>query len=78
MSSLVVLFFLCFFSAAFLGINKQISQESKRAFLHSVVNEEGDKEKLEAFVNFCEDTIFEVTLETPHHINYVWLTEGLA
>uniref|UniRef100_X1Z8I7 Ryanodine receptor n=1 Tax=Capitella teleta TaxID=283909 RepID=X1Z8I7_CAPTE len=33
---------------------------SKRAFLHSVVAEEGDKEKLEAFVNFCEDTVFEV------------------
>ena len=36
-------------------------QESKRSFLHSVVNEGGDKEKLESFVNFCEDTIFEVT-----------------
>ena len=35
-------------------------QDSKRAFLHVAVNEEGDKEKLEAFVNFCEDTIFEV------------------
>lgn len=35
-------------------------QESKRSFLHSVVNEGGDKEKLESFVNFCEDTIFEV------------------
>ena len=38
-------------------------QESKRSFLHSVVNEGGDKEKLESFVNFCEDTIFEVLLE---------------
>ena len=35
-------------------------QDSKRAFLHECVNEEGDKEKLDAFVNFCEDTIFEV------------------
>ena len=35
-------------------------QESKRAFLHAVINEGGDKEKLESFVNFCEDTIFEV------------------
>ena len=26
-----------------------------------MVNEGGDKEKLESFVNFCEDTIFEVT-----------------
>ena len=25
-----------------------------------MVNEGGDKEKLESFVNFCEDTIFEV------------------
>ena len=37
------------------------NQESKRSFLHSVVNEGGDKEKLESFVNFCEDTIFEVS-----------------
>lgn len=36
-------------------------QESKRSFLHSVINEGGDKEKLESFVNFCEDTIFEVS-----------------
>lgn len=35
-------------------------QESKKAFLHLVVNETDDKEKLEQFVNFCEDTIFEV------------------
>ncbi|XP_048731868.2 ryanodine receptor-like isoform X6 [Ostrea edulis] len=35
-------------------------KDSKRSFLHSVVNEGGDKEKLECFVNFCEDTIFEM------------------
>ncbi|XP_052827801.1 ryanodine receptor isoform X7 [Octopus bimaculoides] len=35
-------------------------KESKRSFLHSVINEGGDKEKLESFVNFCEDTIFEM------------------
>ncbi|KAF7261042.1 hypothetical protein EG68_01789 [Paragonimus skrjabini miyazakii] len=35
-------------------------KESKRSFLHSVVGESGDKEKLEYFVNFCEDTIFEM------------------
>ncbi|OON18966.1 EF hand, partial [Opisthorchis viverrini] len=35
-------------------------KESKRSFLHSVVGESGDKEKLECFVNFCEDTIFEM------------------
>jgi ryanodine receptor 2 len=35
-------------------------KESKRAFLYSVVNEGGDKEKLELFVNFCEDAIFEM------------------
>lgn len=39
-------------------------QESKRSFLHSVVNEGGDKEKLESFVNFCEDTIFEVRIDS--------------
>lgn len=37
-------------------------QESKRAFLHGVVAEEGSKEKLEAFTNFCEDAIFEVLI----------------
>jgi len=36
-----------------------VFQESKRAFLHNIVNEEGEKGKLECFVNFCEDTIFE-------------------
>lgn len=34
---------------------------SKRAFFYSIVTEGGDKEKLEAFVNFCEDAIFEMT-----------------
>lgn len=37
------------------------SQESKRAFFYSIVTEGGDKEKLEAFVNFCEDAVFEMT-----------------
>lgn len=37
------------------------TQESKRAFFYSIVTEGGDKEKLEAFVNFCEDAIFEMT-----------------
>ncbi|XP_055337214.1 ryanodine receptor-like isoform X3 [Paramacrobiotus metropolitanus] len=35
-------------------------KESKRAFLHNVVNESGDKGKLEIFVDFCEDAIFEM------------------
>lgn len=35
-------------------------QESKRAFFYSIVTEGDGKEKLEAFVNFCEDTIFEM------------------
>ncbi|KAG8232312.1 hypothetical protein J437_LFUL009411 [Ladona fulva] len=35
-------------------------EESKRAFFYSIVTEGGDKEKLEAFVNFCEDAIFEM------------------
>lgn len=35
-------------------------KESKRAFFYSIVTEGGDKEKLEAFINFCEDAIFEM------------------
>lgn len=35
-------------------------KESKRAFFYSIVTEGGDKGKLEAFVNFCEDAIFEM------------------
>ncbi|XP_035704010.1 ryanodine receptor isoform X5 [Folsomia candida] len=35
-------------------------KESKRAFFYSIVTEGGDKEKLESFVNFCEDAIFEM------------------
>ena len=35
-------------------------KESKRAFFYSIVTEGGDKEKLEAFVSFCEDAIFEM------------------
>ncbi|VEL31377.1 unnamed protein product [Protopolystoma xenopodis] len=35
-------------------------KESKRTFLHAAVGETDDKEKLEIFVNFCEDTIFEM------------------
>ncbi|CAM4882414.1 unnamed protein product [Rotaria socialis] len=40
--------------------NKPHIKESKKAFLHLVVNEADDKEKLEQFINFCEDTIFEM------------------
>ncbi|KAL5962211.1 Ryanodine receptor [Taenia solium] len=35
-------------------------KESKRTFLHSVVGESGDEEKIECFVNFAEETIFEM------------------
>ncbi|KAI3389454.1 hypothetical protein SNEBB_011471 [Seison nebaliae] len=35
-------------------------KESKRQFLYEIVTEGDDKEKMEAFVNFCEDTIFEM------------------
>ncbi|CAF1123978.1 unnamed protein product [Adineta steineri] len=35
-------------------------KESKKAFLHLAVNETDDKQKLEKFINFCEDTIFEM------------------
>lgn len=43
---------------------RTISQvkESKRQFIFDVVNEGGEKEKMELFVNFCEDTIFEMQL----------------
>jgi hypothetical protein len=37
-----------------------------------VVNETDDKEKLEQFINFCEDTIFEVRLL----INYIEYLPG--
>ena len=37
-------------------------QESKRQFFFDVINEEGEKGRMEEFVNFCEDTIFEVQL----------------
>lgn len=37
-------------------------KESKRQFVFDVVNQSGDKEKMEMFVNFCEDTIFEMQL----------------
>ncbi|XP_043197981.1 ryanodine receptor-like isoform X5 [Amphibalanus amphitrite] len=35
-------------------------KQSKRDFFYQVVTEGGDKEKLELFVNFCEDAIFEM------------------
>uniref|UniRef100_A0A3Q3N6U1 Ryanodine receptor 2a (cardiac) n=1 Tax=Mastacembelus armatus TaxID=205130 RepID=A0A3Q3N6U1_9TELE len=37
-------------------------KESKRQFIFDVVNEGREKEKMELFVNFCEDTIFEMQL----------------
>lgn len=37
-------------------------KESKRQFIFDVVNRGGEKEKMEMFVNFCEDTIFEMQL----------------
>ncbi|XP_053730272.1 ryanodine receptor 2 [Synchiropus splendidus] len=37
-------------------------KESKRQFIFDVVNQGGEKEKMEMFVNFCEDTIFEMQL----------------
>ena len=47
------------------------SQDSKRSFLHNIVNEEGENEKIESFVNFCEDSIFEVI--TNKEFNYFTL-----
>ncbi|XP_046877714.1 ryanodine receptor 3 isoform X6 [Hypomesus transpacificus] len=37
-------------------------KESKRQFIFDVVNMGGESEKMEMFVNFCEDTIFEMQL----------------
>ncbi|MGH0140034.1 UNVERIFIED_CONTAM: hypothetical protein FKN15_010015 [Acipenser sinensis] len=37
-------------------------KESKRQFIFDVVNEGGESEKMEMFVNFCEDTIFEMQI----------------
>lgn len=35
-------------------------RESKRAFFYATITEGGDKEKMEVFVDFCEDAIFEM------------------
>lgn len=35
-------------------------KESKRAYFYNTVVEAGEKEKLETFINFCEDAIFEM------------------
>jgi len=46
---------------------KQQIRDSKNAFLFNVLQDDGgDQGKLEAFINFCEDTIFEVK-NTPKH-----------
>ncbi|XP_030074236.1 ryanodine receptor 1 isoform X4 [Microcaecilia unicolor] len=37
-------------------------KESKRQFIFDVVNEGGESEKMELFINFCEDTIFEMQI----------------
>ncbi|XP_053538759.1 ryanodine receptor 2 isoform X6 [Ictalurus punctatus] len=37
-------------------------KESKHQFIFDIVNKGGEKEKMELFVNFCEDTIFEMQL----------------
>ena len=42
-------------------LNCLFLQDSKRTFLHNMISEGGDKGKLECFINFCEDTIFEVS-----------------
>ncbi|XP_069500422.1 ryanodine receptor 1 isoform X4 [Ambystoma mexicanum] len=37
-------------------------KESKRQFIFDVINEGAESEKMEFFVNFCEDTIFEMQI----------------
>ncbi|XP_046891412.1 ryanodine receptor 1b isoform X3 [Hypomesus transpacificus] len=37
-------------------------RESKRQFIFDVVNDGAESEKMELFVNFCEDTIFEMNI----------------
>lgn len=59
------------------SLNEQF-QESKRTFLHNIVNEEGEKGKLEFFLNFCEDTIFEVGSAAPPGGATVSLTSGVV
>ncbi|XP_033127881.1 ryanodine receptor 2-like [Anneissia japonica] len=53
-------------------------KESKRQFLHEVVNEGGEKEKLEDFVNFCEETIFEMQHAASISDDSEGLTESLG
>ncbi|XP_071962240.1 ryanodine receptor 2-like isoform X3 [Antedon mediterranea] len=53
-------------------------KESKRQFLHDVVNEGGEKEKLEDFVNFCEETIFEMQHAASISDDSEGLTESLG
>ena len=43
-------------------------KDSKRQFLFDIVNEGDAKEKLEHFVNFCEDTIFEMQLKCTRNL----------
>lgn len=44
--------------------SKQQIRDSKNAFLFNVLQDDGgDQGKLEAFINFCEDTIFEVKIK---------------
>ncbi|KAI1309033.1 Ryanodine receptor [Halotydeus destructor] len=60
-------------------------KESKRAFFYFIVTEGGDKEKLEYFVDFCEDAIFEMQHaaniameeeeETPKSVEFPFLGE---
>uniref|UniRef100_A0A8C3RI37 Ryanodine receptor 3 n=1 Tax=Cyanoderma ruficeps TaxID=181631 RepID=A0A8C3RI37_9PASS len=45
-------------------------KESKRQFIFDVVNEGGEQEKMELFVNFCEDTIFEMQLPAYNVANF--------
>lgn len=35
-------------------------KESKKAFFYATISDGGDKEKMECFVDFCEDAIFEM------------------
>ena len=39
-------------------------KESKKAFFYATISDGGDKEKMECFVDFCEDAIFEMQIST--------------
>ena len=46
-------------------------KESKKAFFYATITDGGDKEKLECFVDFCEDAIFEMQVAIALKVKYI-------